>query len=604
MKWRSIRTKLIVFMLLPSITCIMITMFVTYSYTTHSLRTRAVDENHNLLFQGAKNIHSLLEEINRVSLTVYSDSDFYRLLEAGYEDVAANTRIYMSLNYMATTMPDIYQVYLYGIKDKKATLVTQKMPKRWQAIQAYPSSIVDSSAEPVAIEETHVSHTYGLTAPLQAANTEVFSFHRRIEKVPSNHSLGFLSLDIKLSALSDIADQLYDQEKESLYIVDDNQNLIYSSNQDSIGQKIKHSWYKGNLRNSTATQGFFEQDHAVFIYQRIDGPGAEWMLIKRIPSSHLLREANKAVSINLLVLTCVLIVIIAATIFISIRFTSPIKKLASYMNQVQIGNLNVDIKSTSNDEIGLLTNRFRSMMDHINNLILREYKLALSNKSNQLKALQAQINPHFLNNTLQIIGTLALELGVPRIYALLTALAKMMHYSMHNTDKTITLDDELEHVKAYVELQKERFENKFTFEYEIEDGLLDAVMPKMILQPILENYFKHGLERGRSDGFIKLSAFVMDNQQIQIKITNNGAIIPLDQLQILQQELAQFKLTHWEINEETGISQTESIGLINVLARLKLCCGDQAELHIANIGNSAVEITLQFDILEGNVEPT
>jgi two-component system sensor histidine kinase YesM len=142
---------------------------------------------------------------------VYSDSDFYRLLEAGYEDVAANTRIYMSLNYMATTMPDIYQVYLYGIKDKKATLVTQKMPKRWQAIQAYPSSIVDSSAEPVAIEETHVSHTYGLTAPLQAANTEVFSFHRRIEKVPSNHSLGFLSLDIKLSALSDIADQLYDQ---------------------------------------------------------------------------------------------------------------------------------------------------------------------------------------------------------------------------------------------------------------------------------------------------------------------------------------------------------------------------------------------------------
>lgn len=583
-------------------------MFVTYSYTTHSLKTRAVEENHNLLFQGARNINSLLAEVNRVSLTVYSDSDFYRLLEAGYEDVSANTRIYASLNYIATTMPDIFQVYLYGIKDNKATLVTEKMPKRWQSVTAYPTSIVNSGSEPISIEETHLSHAYGLTAPLQVKQADVFTFHRRIEQVPSNQTLGFLSIDIRLSALTDIADQLYDQNQESLYLVDHNHNLIYSSKNDVASPKFNESWYQDNIVKSTADQGFFEQDHAVFIYQRIHGPGAQWTIIKEIPSSYLLREANKAVSINLLILTCVLIIIIAATIFISIRFTAPIKQLASYMNQVQIGNLDVDIKSTSNDEIGLLTDRFRNMMDTINNLILREYKLALSNKSNQLKALQAQINPHFLNNTLQIIGTLALELNVPRIYALLTALAKMMHYSMHNTDKIITLHDELEHAKAYIELQKERFENKFNFKYEVEDELLKASMPKMILQPILENYFKHGLERGRNDSLIELSAFAIQNNQMQIIIANDGTMIPSDQLEILQQELAQFKLSNWDYSEEEQAIDTPiqvgSIGLINVLARLQLICGEHASLHIDNRDHGGVVITLQFDILEGDVKTT
>lgn len=139
MKWNTIRTKLIVFILLPTLICIMATMFISYHYSTQSLRTRAVDENTNLLFQGNRNIESLIQEINRLSLIVYSDSDFYRLLEAGYEDMAANTRIYSSLNYISSSMPDISQVYLYGVKDRKATLLTQNTPKRWQGIPLMPT---------------------------------------------------------------------------------------------------------------------------------------------------------------------------------------------------------------------------------------------------------------------------------------------------------------------------------------------------------------------------------------------------------------------------------------------------------------------------------
>ena len=342
-------------------------------------------------------------------------------------------------------------------------------------------------------------------------------------------------------------------------------------------------------------------NNAVFIYQRILGPGADWTLIKQIPVSYLLREANEAVKINLLLLALSLIVIITAIILISIKITAPIKQLSRYMNQIEAGNLNVNILPAGNDEIGIVTQRFGSMMDTINNLILKEYKLELSNKTNQLRALQAQINPHFLNNTLQIIGTLALEQKVPQIYALLSALGKMMHYSMHNNDQTVTLHNELEHVKAYVELQKERFENRFSFRYDVEESILFVQMPKMILQPIVENYFKHGF-RGTSDGWIELTAKQIPENRVEICIQNNGLGIPHSKLDSLRAELNsadRMDINPTEDTENPKQTPGPRIGLTNVLTRLQLVCGESASLNIDNLEAGGIIIRLEFDIKSG-----
>lgn len=315
--------------------------------------------------------------------------------------------------------------------------------------------------------------------------------------------------------------------------------------------------------------------------------------MKQIPVSYMLREANQAAKINALLFGLALLIIVTAIILISIRITAPIKRLSRYMTQVQTGNLNVDVLPAGNDEIGLLTNRFGNMMDTINNLILREYKLELSNKNNQLRALQAQINPHFLNNTLQIIGTLALEMKAPQIYKLIAALAKMMHYSMHNDDRTVTLQDELEHVMAYVDLQKERFENRFSFYYEIDEKLLLMPMPKIILQPILENYFKHGIDRRKADGLITLIAEKKPDGYVQLVVQNNGSRIPEEQLNQLRKKLDnQSEAPGPGSNQQD--SRKSSIGLINVLARLRLVSGDDAALTVENVEPTGVRITLEF----------
>ncbi|WP_246187877.1 cache domain-containing sensor histidine kinase [Paenibacillus tengchongensis] len=586
----------------------MATMIINYSYTTASLRTRAVDENKNLLFQGAQNIGSLIEEIDRLSLIVYSDSDLYRLLEVGSDDSSANARIYSSLNYISSSNPDISRVYLYGVKDSKATLLARdSTPKRWQGIPAYPDSKV-TAEHPVSIQTTHLSHSYGLNFLIpQLPEEQVFTLHRRIEQVPSTNELGYLSIDVKLKALTDIIDQMYEQNQENVYLVDDSGALVYSHHADELGQPLNAAWY--DKRISTAgpqMQGYFEENSSVFIYQKLEVPGQSWTLVKQIPGSYLFREAKEAATINILLLALLMVMITALTVIISFRFTAPIKQLTRYMNQVQTGNLEVEIRPAGSDEIGVLTEHFRRMMDTINNLILREYRLELSNKTNELRALQAQINPHFLNNTLQIIGTLALELKVPQIYALLSALAKMMRYSMHNDEKIVTIQNELDHVKAYIELQKERFENKFAFRYDMEEPLRAALMPKMILQPIVENYFKHGFHLSRSDGWIEITAARLESGRMEILIRNNGQSIPPERLEALRQELEQAgPLDIDALKDPVPAREGEirlsapgaGIGLSNVLARLRLVCGDDALLQVDNIDTGGVAVRLEFEIM-------
>lgn len=123
MRWNSIRTKLILFMLIATIVPTVATMVVSYSYTTDSLKRRAIEENRQLMFQGKTNLGNLLDNLNRTSLAVYTDHEFFRQLELGYDDYTAEANTYVSLQNIAAAMGDIWQVYLYRSKQQRATLV-------------------------------------------------------------------------------------------------------------------------------------------------------------------------------------------------------------------------------------------------------------------------------------------------------------------------------------------------------------------------------------------------------------------------------------------------------------------------------------------------
>lgn len=589
MRWNSIRTKLITFMLIATIVPTVATMVISYSYTTDSLKRRAIQENHQLIFQGKTNLANFLENINRASLTVYTDFGFFRQLSRGYDDYTFESYSYITLQNIAASMRDIWQVYLYRNEVKRATLVIQNVPRRLHE-QEPNGPAVEYARDGIGMQPTHLSQTYGFaTSPYYFPSVQVFSLHRKIYRVPSKEEIGVLSIDVKVSALADIIDQLFQRDKEHIYLLNDEGDVFYAGDRRLIGQRLHEDWYApSDFRNNG--NGHFERNDSIFIHERIETPIANWTLVKQIPQSYLLREANRAAVINMLLIALSLVVIIAATIIVSLRITKPISQLVRYINQVQTGNLRVDIQPVSNDEIGVVSKRFRNMMDMINNLILREYQLEIANKTNQLKALQAQINPHFINNALQSIGTQALQLNAPHIYKLVTALAKMMRYSMYTDQSIVTLREEIEHVKAYLQLQAQRFENTFEAAYENEAATLNVLVPKMTLQPLVENYFKHGLDRGLTSGKLIIRSRFIDEPDglVELIVEDNGRGMPLqrrielnEKLRELHPEQPGTSTTHALSRSHFVTGEASSgIGLVNVLIRLKLFSSGNADMRV------------------------
>ena len=299
--------------------------------------------------------------------------------------------------------------------------------------------------------------------------------------MPSHRLLGVVSVDVGIDFIRKISDQLYTPGEEQFYVLDQDGIIIYTSEREWIGLKPEQDWIAKTL-SAPGTSGYFESESpsfdGIYLYDRMIAPYGEWTLVKRIPYDSLYRDARQLTTINSLVLLVSLIVATLAIVGITLKLTGRIKQLLRAINKVESGNLQLEIDVGSDDELGVLSKRFYQMIDRLNQLVLKEYRLELANKTNQLRALQAQINPHFLNNALQSIGTLALQKNQRQVYRLISSLGKMMHYHTDNEEAWVSLQREMEHAKAYLELQMQRYEQNLSVRFDEDPVASDAKCPR------------------------------------------------------------------------------------------------------------------------------
>ncbi|WP_231686940.1 sensor histidine kinase [Bacillus sp. JCM 19034] len=246
--------------------------------------------------------------------------------------------------------------------------------------------------------------------------------------------------------------------------------------------------------------------------------------------------------------------------------------------------MKVQFGSLGNDEIGVLGERFKSMITKINTLINREYKLELENRTNQLKVLHSQVNPHFLYNTLQSIGTSALKKQVPEVYTSLTELSHIMRYSMNMDEDVVSLQQELNYTNAYLLLQKQRFDESFQYTIDVDDDVLSWRVPKMIIQPIIENYFKHGFDTREHVGELMIVGFEKEHE-LTIIISDNGAGISMERLM----EVYSYIYSNQQRNNAGS-----NIGLKNIYARLQLYYGTRAEMLLDNRDEGGLIVTMRL----------
>ncbi|WP_203289574.1 sensor histidine kinase [Metabacillus sp. cB07] len=589
---RSIRNKLIVLLMITTIVPFGSSILITYLYTKESLEDQVVKESSNLLYQGKINLESYLNELNGLTLSLYNNPDFINYLRSpddknDYQNVGIVKNIMQTILYTGDT---INEVKISFAKDDRVISATKR------STVVFSTSIEDEKNEAFNSAERspynlYIEPVYASHEDSPRRGRDIVMMHRALTNVPGSDVLGYITLGISPDTIIDMSRNLYNRESEEFFLLSSEGKMIYSSNAE-IPDGSNQKWIESVMDADTASGTFEWQEdsfNGVMMYDRLSDSSGGWILVKRVPFHILYDSAYSVAKINILFGVIGLSLVVLAVLFVSFKMTSPIRILLQNIEQVEKGNMKIASQSFGSDEIGILGSRFQQMIERINQLITREYKLELENKTNQLKVLQSQINPHFLYNALQSIGTVALKNNVPQIYSLITHLSKIMRYGMNMEEDLVPLRKEITYTNAFLFLQKERFGEHLQVHVEVDEDVQDILVPKMILQPVIENYFKHGFDIRDGIGSIELKCFRDDDELVMI-ITDNGIGVTPQRLNEIHE--------HFRADALNKKGPGTNIGLKNVYSRLKLYYDHKAKLFLENKEDSGFMVTMRLPVLQ------
>lgn len=271
-------------------------------------------------------------------------------------------------------------------------------------------------------------------------------------------------------------------------------------------------------------------------------------------------------------------------IILSQLITKPLARLNNGMKQVIGSNFEIHLDNAGTDEIGELTESFNYMVDQVHTLINRVYREQLAQKTAEMEALQAQINPHFLYNSLDSINWMLIDRGETDISRVVVALGKLMQYSMNTQNARVPLREEYRNAKDYLLIQKNRLEEQLDYRLELEEGLEEFIVPKLILQPLIENAIKHGVLESLHCCTVTVRAFRRENW-ICIMVMDDGAGMSAERLESYRELLRDCP------------AGGNHIGIRNVARRLQLHFSDRCEFSVESAPGKGTTLFLMLPII-------
>lgn len=306
---------------------------------------------------------------------------------------------------------------------------------------------------------------------------------------------------------------------------------------------------------------------------------------------NVLYELNQIQTITLIALIFCFILSSGICFLAASLLTRPLQKLNKSMMEVEKGDFSQSVEFTGKDEIGQLGQRYDQMVKQINTLIHDVYHSKLQQRNAELKSLQAQIRPHFLYNTLNTICWTARRKGQKDIADMTYALSKVFRLTLNDGKDFFSIKEELDLVRNYLFLQEMRFKPSFSYEIEVDEQIENLLIPKLLIQPFIENAVIHGIEPSKESGFIKISAFLKSNT-ITIEIMDNGVGIEQTQLNTLK--------TTMETNHSTGVNRQNGAGyaIHNVKERLRHVYGEHAKILIHSVKERGTRVEIHLPNIE------
>lgn len=346
-----------------------------------------------------------------------------------------------------------------------------------------------------------------------------------------------------------------------------------------------------SLLTRLITQKTVEEDYVIqadYIYFYKKFTEIEETLIYKVALHDLNTSLNKSTRNILLTMIATLIIFTISCIFMFKIIFMRLNRMVAIMRKVIQGDLKLRIPDASSDELGQLAQDMNGLMDMNNELIHNMIMKERLRKEAQIQALQYQINPHFIYNTLDVFRMRLIKEKMFLIADLLADFGKILRYNLSDQTHETTLVDELELIRKYMNLQKISTSQTIDLKFFIDDKLKKYPVIKFLLQPVVENCIKHGKSKDKENFQVTISSQIV-NQEIYIQIQDNGNGIPTEKLAILNEMFQMPLLYYREENMQKG-----SIGLQNVNSRLRLYYGEQFHLVIESVENEYTCVTIKI----------
>lgn len=375
----------------------------------------------------------------------------------------------------------------------------------------------------------------------------------------------------------------------AVFVYDSAGQLVYEYNH-LPEVDLSQLTFRLNQAESNSSQQVMKLGGQSFLteVQMLENPG--YRIVGILPQSLVIQETVKARNTFIVCIVAALVLMILISYVISKKLMKKIKKLVKVMKTVQEGNLDTQVVIEGNDEIAELGKDFNIMLTRINELIATVYKTEILQKDALLKALENQVNPHFLYNTLETIKMMA-EINREReISDALTSLGSMVRYNLTKDNRLVLITEEVEQIRSYCNLQNLMMNGRLELICTMEEWIYSLKMLKLILQPIVENAILHGFRNFDGQCIIRISAEA-DQDHIRFTICDNGNGMERGKLVALKERLTS--------NTENPMHQSENgIGLSNVNDRLKLKYGSGYGIEVDSEAGAGTRVDIWLPLID------
>lgn len=579
----KLSNKLIITYVLLTVIPMAILGIIVYSQFSKSIERQVGEYVPQLLSQANQNIENEIRKLEDLPELIYSSGEVMEVLRDHRVQNKSSllrgkyiVQNYLSSIYLTSNNSNILGAFLISNQRLFASTRT-----------SYQGFGFDDGSFPYANDTIQVgnmdlllSNQINLTFK---DNPSYILLVKQITDFDNREHLGTLYLAVNVSFFEKVLEDLNSKDNNEMWLMDKQGKIFYHTNSGEIGKKMKEINEFPFLNGSFRTNVNGQQT----LISLAEGKEFSWILGHSIPKKNLTEQTDIVRNVTVVIFIIMACITTVISILLAWTVTRPIKQLSHIMKDVETGDFNVEIPIHSGDEVGILAKSFRSMLFKIRELIQKNYLREIRQKNAELYALQSQINPHFMYNTLETIGMAVEEGEQEQSVHMIALLGRMMRFSISNKDSLVLISSEVQHIRDYLSIQKFRFEDRLSFHIHEDINSIKYYTPKFVMQPIIENAIKYGLEKRKE--------IVIEIEVVE-EITPDGKAVILFIIRDNGPGMEENTLLRIKdlLVSDPMKSRDSGFGIINVHARIAMMFGEEYGLQLKSKVEKGTEVFLRI----------